>query len=82
MPRNEQIIRALDTEHLDTDQDRSDHHGMHTIDSNAINPLQPAERGSVLIHKARISSEIGHGPAGFHTAENVALCQMLVFNRD
>jgi hypothetical protein len=82
MPRNEQIIRALDTEHLDTDQDRSDHHGMHTIDSDAIDPLQPSEHASMLTHKARISSEIGHGPAGFHTAENVAPCEVLVFNRD
>jgi hypothetical protein len=53
---------------------------MHAIDSDAVNPLQPAERLSVLIHKARISSEIGHGSAGFDTAENVPLRQVLVLN--
>jgi hypothetical protein len=80
--RDQQIICAFDTQHLDTDQDRRDHHGVHTIDADAVNPLQPAQRGSVLIYKARISSEIGHGAAGLDTAENVTLCQMLVLNRD
>ena len=82
MPRNEQVIRALHPQHFDTHQDRRDHDGMHAIDADAVNPLQPAERGSVLIHKARISSEIGHGAAGFDTAKDVALCQVLVLNRD
>jgi hypothetical protein len=80
--RDQQVIRPLHTQHFDAHEDRSDHDSMHAIDADAINPLQPAERGSVLMHKARISSEIGHGPAGFHTAKNVALCQVLMFNRD
>ena len=47
MPRNEQIIRTLDTEHLDTDEDRGDHHGMHAIDADAVKrePVARKERG-------------------------------------
>jgi hypothetical protein len=55
---------------------------MHAIDADAVNSLQPAEGGSVLIYKTRISSEIRHSAAGLDTAENVTLCQVLVLNRD
>jgi hypothetical protein len=82
VPRNEQVISALDSQHLDTDQDRRDQDGMHAIDGDAVNPLQPAERGSMLIHKTRISTEIGHSATGFDAAKNVALCEVLMLDRD
>ena len=56
----------------------------------ACTPLTPMlsmrcsqrERGALLIHKARIGSQFGHGSAGFDPAKDVLLRQVLVFNRD
>jgi hypothetical protein len=43
---------------------------------------QSSLRGALLIHKARIGSQFGHGSAGFDPAKDVLLRQVLVFNRD
>jgi hypothetical protein len=55
---------------------------MHAVDADAVDALQPGERGALLIHKTRVGSQFGYGSARFDSAKDVPLRQVLVFNRD
>jgi hypothetical protein len=82
MPGDQQIVRALDPDHFYSHQNGSDHDGMHAVDSNAVHPLQPGQRTSVLGYKARIGAQICDCAARFNPPQNIHPGEVLVFNRN
>jgi hypothetical protein len=78
--RDQQVIRALNSQHFESHQDRGDDHGVNAVDSNAIHALQPGERRTLLVREARIGSHFSYRAAGFNPAKNVFPCQVLVLN--
>jgi hypothetical protein len=46
---------------------------MYAVDPDAVDALQPGERGALLIHKTRIGPQFGYGAAGFDPTKDVLL---------
>src|ERR1035438_3606760 len=82
MSRNQQLVRVLDAERLDTYQRGREHNSVVTVARQRIRPHKPWQTLSALATEGDVMTKLFSPAAGFPPTQHVPFGRLLVFNRD
>jgi hypothetical protein len=79
MLRNQQFVRGRFPEHFNAYQNRCQYHCVRAVHADRLDRAEAFSWLAVISGEGHIMPNVSRGTTGFQSTDDVALCQVLVF---